>query len=138
MLPVARFATAPALVTCPTLSRLGPVCVRYRYLIVIDRLRLYQRQTWVTWGRAGRRSSAGSPAVVHGGAEVLVVQGLDRAELGLRQRRQAGGLGVLPGLGGAAGAGDHGCHPGLLDDPAQRPLRGRAAGQAAGNGRELG
>src|SRR6188472_1813130 len=98
MLPVARFATAPALVTCPTLSRLGRVCARYRYLIVIDKVRLYQRQTLVTWGRAGRSRS---PAVVHCGTEVLVVQPFDRVEFGLRQRRQAGRLGVLPGLGGA-------------------------------------
>jgi uncharacterized membrane protein len=40
---------------------------------------------------------------VHRGAEVLVVQPLDRAEFGLRQRWQAGRLGVLPGLGGANG-----------------------------------
>src|ERR1041384_2343159 len=105
MLLVARFAT-PALVTCPTLSRLGP--------------------------------SADSPAVVHCGAEVPVVQPFDRVEFGLRQRRQTGRLGLLPGLGGAAGAGDHGGYPGLLDDPAQRPLSRSAAGQAAGSGRELG
>src|SRR5262249_60764412 len=62
--------------------------------------------TQMSWGfpessdpRQGRPGAGPrSPAVVHRGAEVLVVQGLDRAEFGLRQRRKARGLGVLPGL----------------------------------------
>src|ERR1700761_4934761 len=67
-----------------------------------------------------------SPAAVDGGAEVLVVQVLDRVQRRLVQRRQRRRLRVLPGLLHVAGARDDRGHPGLLDDPAQRGLgRGR-------------
>src|SRR4249919_2493292 len=65
------------------------------------------------------------PAVVHLGADAPVVEAFDRGELGWGERWQAGRSRVLPGLPGAGGTGDHRGDPGLVDDPAQRGLRGR-------------
>ena len=50
---------------------------------------------------------------------------------------QAGGGGVLAGLAGAAGTGDHRGDAGLLDDPAQGRLRGvgTPAGMIVANAR---
>src|ERR1035437_2617923 len=86
---------------------------------------------WLGWGPWPSCSS--SPAIVYLGAEILVVQALDRVEFGLRQWRQARGFGVLPGLVGTARTRNHAGHSRLLDDPPKGPL----SGGPAGDGREL-
>src|SRR5882724_8056605 len=60
----------------------------------------------------GPRAAAGPlPAVLELGREAAVVNAADGVELGRGERGQGGGRGVLPGLLGAAGAGDDRAHP---------------------------
>ena len=67
------------------------------------------------------------PAVVDVLADAAVVDVAQRVLLLGGQRRQVGGRGVAAGLLGVARAGDDGGDAGLVDEPAQRELRGRRA-----------
>src|SRR4051794_35460817 len=66
----------------------------------------------------------GLPAVVHVGADALVVEPLEVGQLRVCQSRQVRRLRVRAGLADVARAGDHRGDSRLLDDPAQRD-RGR-------------
>src|SRR5690606_17907543 len=79
-----------------------------------------------TNGRAGFRHR--SPSVVHLWPDPGVVELADGVEGGLRQRGEVGGRGVGACLLGVAGAGNDGGDARLLEDPAQRGLRGGRAG----------
>ena len=84
-----------------------------------------------------RRRPPPSPALVHPGPEVLVVQVLDRVERPRSSRGQVRRGGVGPGLVGVAGARDHGGDAGLLRRSSAARLGGRRgpAAPAAANSR---
>src|SRR3954470_4950954 len=82
---------------------------------------------------------AGLPAVVHVGADALVVHPLEVGQLRVGQRCHRGGRDVAAHLGDVAGTRDHGGDARLVDDPAQRERGGRHAvagdlGALAGRG----
>src|SRR5215217_4365230 len=58
------------------------------------------------------------PAVVHVGADALVVHPLEVGELGVGQGRERRRGDVATDLRDVAGTGDHRGHPRLVDDPA--------------------
>src|SRR5215213_7522233 len=84
--------------------------------------------SWVRSKEVPFRGRAGSPAVVHVGADALVVHALEVGELGVGQRCEGRGGDVAADLGDVAGAGDHGGDAGLVDDPAEGEGGGRDVG----------